>query len=73
MADLEARREMGTSLMFMGLAVWVGDLLVLFFLPAGLKLGRHELFFGIIAILFALGAFLMLSGYLQRRSAGGSE
>lgn len=73
MADLETKRESATSLMFLGLTVWVGDLLVLFFLPAGFKQGRQQVFFAIMAVLFALGAFLMVSGFLQRRRAGPEE
>jgi hypothetical protein len=73
MADLEVRRETGTSLMFMGLTVWVGDLLVLFFLPAGFKQGRQQAFFAIMLVLFLLGAFLMIRGYLGRRKAGPEE
>lgn len=73
MADLEVKRETGTSMMFLGLMVWVGDLLVLFFLPAGLKQGRQELFASIMIILFLLGTYLTVAGYLQRRSAGTEE
>jgi hypothetical protein len=73
MADLEVKRETGTSMMFLGLTVWVADLLVLFFLPAGVKQGRQELFLGIIIILFLLGTYLTVTGYLQRRSAGPEE
>jgi hypothetical protein len=73
MADLEARRETGTSLMFLGCMVWVADLLVLFFLPAGFKQGRQELFLGIMIILFLLGTYLTVTGYLMRTSAGNEE
>ena len=73
MADLEAKRESATSLMFLGLTVWVGDLLVLFFLPAGMKQGKQQVFFAIMAVLFLLGAFLMVSGFLQRRRIGPAE
>ena len=73
MADLEAKRESATSLMFLGLTVWVGDLLVLFFLPAGMKQGKQQVFFAIMAVLFLLGAFLMVSGFLQCRRIGPAE
>jgi hypothetical protein len=73
MADVEERRETGTSMMFLGLTVWVGDLLVLFFLPAGVKQGRQELFLWIMLVLFLLGTYLTITGYLQRKSAGSEE
>jgi positive regulator of sigma E activity len=73
MANLEVRRETGTSMMFLGLMVWVADLLVLFFLPAAVKQGRQELFSSIMIILFLLGTYLTVTGYLQRRSAGSEE
>lgn len=69
MADAEQKRESGTSLMFIGLAVWVADLLVVFFLPSGMKLGRETMFISIIATLAVLGLILMISGYLKRGKA----
>ena len=62
----QARHETGGSLMFIGLAVWVADLLVIFFLPAGMKLGRQTMFLTIIAALAILGLVLMVSGYFMR-------
>src|ERR1041385_8205147 len=41
MADTAEMRECGGTLMFIGLAVWVADLLVVFFLPAGIRAGMH--------------------------------
>jgi high-affinity Fe2+/Pb2+ permease len=70
MADAEQKRETGTSLMFIGLAVWVADLLVVFFLPSAMKLGRQVLFISIIAVLAALGLILMVCGYAMRRKTG---
>ncbi|MBZ5599870.1 MAG: hypothetical protein LAN83_16280 [Acidobacteriia bacterium] len=69
MADAEQKRETGTSLMFIGLAVWVADLLVVFFLPSGMKLGRETMFISIIATLAVLGLILIISGYLKRGKA----
>ena len=69
MADAEQKRETGTSLMFSGLAVWVADLLVVFFLPSGMKLGRETMFISIIATLAVLGLILIISGYLKRGKA----
>jgi hypothetical protein len=48
-------------------------LLVLFFLPAGVKQGRQELFLWIMLVLFLLGTYLTITGYLQRKSAGSEE
>jgi uncharacterized membrane protein len=72
MTVADDKRESGTSLMFIGLAVWVADLLVVFFLPASVRLGRQELFLGIIVVLAVVGLVLMLAGY-SRRSYGGPE
>jgi hypothetical protein len=73
MVDAEEKRESGISLMFIGLAVWVVDLLVVFFLPSGIRLGRHTTFISIIVALFLLGLALMIGGYLKRRRAGPEE
>jgi len=35
----QSKKETGASLMFIGLAIWVADALVLFFLPASVKIG----------------------------------
>lgn len=73
MADAEEKRETGTSLMFIGLAIWVVDLLVVFFLPSAMRLGRHETFISIIVALALLGLILMVSGYVKRSRAGEEE
>jgi hypothetical protein len=70
MADTAEMRERGGTLMFIGLAVWVSDLLVVFFLPAGIRAGMHTAFTAIIAVLAVLGLVLMVAGYRMR---GGSE
>jgi hypothetical protein len=62
----QGRRETGASLMFIALAVWVAGLLVLFFLPAGMKMGRETMFYAVIAGLAALGAVLMVLGWMMR-------
>ena len=69
MVDVEEKREKGLSLMFIGLAVWVGGLLVLFFLPAGVRLGHQQSFAIILGVLGALGAVLMASGWTMRRGS----
>ncbi len=73
MADAEEKRETGASLMFIGLAVWVVDLLVVFFLPSGMRLGRQTMFISIIVVLFLVGLILMVSGYVKRGKAGTEE
>ena len=70
MADAEEKREKGTTLMFAGLTVWVGALLVLFFLPAA-RHGHRGTFAIILATLGILGAVLMTCGWRMRR--GSSE
>ncbi len=70
MVDAEEKREKGASLMFAGLAVWVGGLLVLFYLPAAFRYGHQGTFALILAVLGALGAVLMASGWSMRRGSG---
>ena len=70
MADSEERQEKGGSLMFAGLAVWVAGLLVLFYLPAGLRLGHSGRFEVILIALGALGAVLMGMGWKMRKTSG---
>ena len=72
MSSTEERQETGGSLMFAGLAVWVAGLLVLFFLPAAMKIGHEGRFATIlIAVLAVIGAALIGGGWWMRR--GGSE
>jgi Na+-driven multidrug efflux pump len=66
MTNLEEKRETGTSLMLAGLAVWVVDFLVVFFLPSGIKLGRYGTFLGIIITMGVLGLVLLIIGYKAR-------
>ena len=62
----ESRRETGVSLMFIGLAIWVADALVAFFLPSAVKLGRQGMFLTIIFVLAAMGLAFMVTGYGMR-------
>lgn len=73
MSDAEQKRENSLSLMFIGLAVWVADLLVVFFLPASFRVGRETVFLGIIALLGVLGLSLIVSGLAKRAAAGPEE
>ena len=62
----EERKETGTSLMFIGLAVWVADALVAFFFPAAVKIGRQGTFLSVILVLAVMGLALMGTGYMFR-------
>ena len=63
MANVAEKRELGVTLMFIGLAVWVTDLLVVFYLPGAIRIGQHGLFIVILAVLAILGLILMVTGY----------
>ena len=67
MVDAEEKREAGASLMFAGLAVWVAGLLVLFFLPAAVRIGQQGRFAVILAGLGVIGVVLMARGWCMRR------
>jgi uncharacterized BrkB/YihY/UPF0761 family membrane protein len=69
MASTEALHETGGSLMFVGLALWVVDLLVIFFLPAAAKVGRHPEFLGAIVSLALIGLIAMAVGYRARQNS----
>jgi NADH:ubiquinone oxidoreductase subunit 3 (subunit A) len=62
----ESRRETGTSLMFIGLAIWVADALVAFLFPAAAKIGRQGMFLSVILVLALVGVALMATGYMLR-------
>lgn len=66
MTVIEEKRETGASLMLAGLAVWVVDFLVVFFLPSGMKLGRYATFLGIIITMAIVGLSLLIVGYKAR-------
>ena len=67
MVDAEEKQEKGGSLMFVGLALWVAGLLVLFYMPAGVRLGHQRIFEAIVIVLGALGAVLMGRGWRMRK------
>jgi uncharacterized membrane protein len=69
MADPESKRESGAGLMFIGIALWVADLLVLFFFRAANSPRQQAGFQMLIAILFLLGVWLMLRGNRLRRES----
>ena len=63
----EERRENGLSLMLTGFMLWFFDLLILFFMPAGVRLGHPRPFEILIASGFVAGLiFLFLGRYLRR-------
>lgn len=68
MAEMLEKYETSCSLVFIGLAVLVADLLVLFFLPSAFKVGKHQLFISIIGVLALLGLVLMIAGFSMRRN-----
>ena len=65
MADVQVRQEYGGALIFVGLALWVADLLVVFYLPASVKVGYHSTFVGIIVVMAIAGLMLLIRGYTQ--------
>ena len=67
MGQVRDRRETGTSLMFIATALWVSDLLVIFFLPAAVKLGKYTSFLAVVMALALLGLALFVKGYMMRR------
>jgi uncharacterized membrane protein YqjE len=67
MVDAEEKRETGGSLMFVGLAVLVTGLLVLFFLPAAVRIGYEGRFTTILVALGVLGGALVAGGWWMRR------
>lgn len=64
--SVEEKKETGLSLELIGAIVLFSDFLVLFFLPAGLKLGQH-MGFGIVLGAVAVAAFvLVVCGHVVR-------
>ena len=64
----EERRETGLSLVIIGFMLWCFDALVVFFLPAGLRLGQQRPFLLLVGLAFVLGAVLMAIGaYLRKK------
>jgi uncharacterized membrane protein len=66
MLGLTEKSEAGSSLMFIGLAVLVATLLVVFFLPAAIRAGNHAIFVFIISVLAVTGVGFMLRGLRLR-------
>ena len=68
-ADIEEVREKGLSLEVIGGMIWFFDFLILFFLPAGLKLGHKAGFLTLMIGLGVLGLALIVSGIVIRSRA----
>jgi uncharacterized membrane protein YqjE len=62
------KREQGTAISFIGLAVLVVDLLVVFFAPAAFRVGRHVEFLALIVVLALIGFGLIWVGRARRRT-----
>ncbi|MBZ5570139.1 MAG: hypothetical protein LAN64_20150 [Acidobacteriia bacterium] len=67
--DGEEVREKGLSLEVIGGMICFFDFLILFFLPAGLKLGHKTAFVTLMVALAVLGLALIVSGYVIRARA----
>ena len=68
-ADAEEVREKGLSLEVIGGMLWFFDFLILFFLPAGLKLGHKAAVLTLMIALGLLGLVLFVSGVVIRARA----
>lgn len=66
MPDMADKTETGSTLMFIGLALWVTALLVVFFLPAAVKIGHHGTFAWLLSILVLAGVGFMARGLRLR-------
>ena len=66
MSELADKTETGSTLMIIGLALWVTALLVVFFLPAAIKVGHHGTFAWLLSILVLAGIALMARGLRLR-------
>jgi hypothetical protein len=65
----QSKRETGGSLMFIGLAIWVADALVIFFLPASVKMGGRAPWLSAITVLGLMGLLLFVAGFVMRGKA----
>lgn len=65
----QSKKETGASLMFIGLAIWVADALVLFFLPASVKVGGRFSWLTSITVLALMGLTLLVVGFMMRGNA----
>ena len=66
-ASSEERRENGLGLIMIGSMLWFFDALVLFFMPAGVRLGHKLPFELLIGSALVAGAILIAIGMHLRR------
>ncbi len=71
-ASSEEKKETGLSLEIIGGMVLFFDLLILFFLPAGLKLGHKSVFLGLMIAVAVVGILLIIYGLVMRSQANRS-
>ena len=60
-------REHGAVVSFIGVALIIAALLIVFFAPAAFRVGWHGIFVGVIILLAAAGVVLMAVGSRLRR------
>ena len=65
--DDSARRERGSALRITGWLVLLGNVMVLFYLPAAQKLGRQQPYEIAIGLLVVLGVALLFAGARMQR------
>ena len=63
----EERRENGMSLIVIGFLLWFFDALVIFFMPAGVRLGQQRGFAILTVSAFVAGAVVMGCGVYLRK------
>jgi len=63
----EERIEKGRSLIVIGFVLWFFDGLIVFFLPAGVRLGQQRGFATLILSAFLAGAAVMAVGFYLRK------
>jgi uncharacterized membrane-anchored protein len=69
----EERHEKGLSLIVIGFLLWFFDALILFFMPAGVRLGERRPFALLIVSAFVAGAVVMAFGWYLHREQGPPE
>ncbi|MGI9103826.1 MAG: hypothetical protein ACR2IF_15405 [Terriglobales bacterium] len=67
--NAEEVRDKGLSLELIGGMIWFFDFLILFFLPAAIKVGHRAMFLVIMAAFAVIGLALFVSGIVIRSRA----
>lgn len=68
MIDVQDEREKASALIVAGWVACLFNALVLFFLPAAVRLGHHGRFLAVMSVLVVIGLVLIISGYVIRRN-----